>query len=113
MDAAKGASGCIESPGPVSGTSGFAAHCPHCRRESLFIETRVAHRKHLLLTIVTAGLWLVPWGALILGKMLHPYRCHACGWHKPEFRNTSQVPAPLKPPGPAPVPKKMQPPTVE
>ena len=118
MDAVKGAPGCTESPSQGSGNAGFAAHCPHCRRESIFVETRVAHRKHLLLSIVTAGIWLVPWAAMILGKLLRPYRCHACGWHKPEFRKLVPISAATPPPSvpPAPsvsTPKKMQPPTVE
>jgi len=112
MDAAKEAQGCLENPDPGSGTGGFAAHCPHCRRESVFIEGRVAHRKHLLLTIVTAGLWLVPWAAMILGKLLRPYRCQVCGWHKPEFRKLTPIPGAPKP-EPPPTAKKMQPPTVE
>jgi predicted Zn-ribbon and HTH transcriptional regulator len=110
MDAAKGAQGCTECSGLDAGQAGFAAHCPHCRRESLFVETRIAHRKHLLLSIVTAGLWLIPWAALIFGRLLRPYRCQACGWHKPEFRITSVAPRAIDPTF---TPKKMQPPTVE
>jgi hypothetical protein len=113
MDAATGAQGCTGSPGSEPGLEGFTAHCPRCRQESLFVEAHIAHRKHLLLTLVTAGLWLVPWCALILGKTLRPYRCYVCGWHKPEFRKTTQISLPHRPATASITPKKMQPPTVE
>jgi hypothetical protein len=116
MDAARGAQGSVKGPGAGAGLGGFAAHCPRCRRESIFVEAHIAHRKHLLLMIATAGLWLVPWCAMILGKLLRPHRCYVCGWHKPEFRNTTQIsgaPRPADPASAATTPKKMQPPTVE
>jgi hypothetical protein len=93
-----------------SGRAGFKAHCPHCRREEDFIHARLSCRRHLLLTILTAGLWSVVWAALLLGKCLRPWRCSICGWHKPEFRKTVQVPVPRNPNNPR---KKVQPPTVE
>jgi hypothetical protein len=111
MDAATGARGCTKETDPGSGTGGFVAHCPHCRGESIFLETRVSTRKHLLLTLVTAGLWLIPWSALLMGKVLRPYRCGVCGWHKPEFRKTASLS--IASFDPSSTPKKMQPPTVE
>ncbi len=88
------------------------AHCPHCRCESLFVEARVAHHKHLIFTVLSAGLWLIPWAALVLGKLLRPYRCQICGWHKPEFRKIMRS-ASGRLYDPALGAKKMQPPTVE
>ena len=35
--------------------------------------------------MMTMGLWLVSWVALCIGKVLRPWRCEHCGWHKPEF----------------------------
>jgi hypothetical protein len=43
------------------------------------------HSLHLALVFLTAGLWLVSWIALCIGKLVHPWRCEHCGWHKPEF----------------------------
>ncbi len=54
----------------------------------------LANRRHLLLTLLTAGIWSVAWAALFLGKCLRPWRCRACGWHKPEFRKTVPLRAP-------------------
>jgi len=41
------------------------------------------HPLHLALVFLTAGLWLVSWIALCIGKLVHPWRCEHCGWHKP------------------------------
>ncbi len=70
--------------------TGFRAHCPHCRGESIFIHARVSNRRHLVLTVLTGGIWFPVWAALLLGKCLRPWRCGVCGWHKPEFRKTGQ-----------------------
>jgi rubredoxin len=61
------------------------ANCPRCRHRQLFIRATVNHPLHLVLSICTAGLWLVSWLAVCIGSMLRPWRCEHCGWHKPEF----------------------------
>lgn len=76
---------------PGLGRAGFKAHCPHCRHETLFVRARLSNRRHLLLTIVTAGLWAIAWCTLFIGKCLRPWRCSLCGWHKPEFHRTSRI----------------------
>jgi len=70
--------------------TGFAAHCPHCRRESIFEPARVSHPRHLLLILLTGGLWTVVWVSLIAGQCMRPWRCASCGWHKPEFRKKAE-----------------------
>jgi hypothetical protein len=74
--------------------TGFTAHCPHCRTQSTFIRARLANHRHLLLTILTLGLWSVVWFILFLGKSLRPWRCQHCGWHKPEFRKPPRASTP-------------------
>lgn len=60
-------------------------HCPRCRHQQIFIRAEINHWLHFALAILTAGLWLVSWVALCIGKVLRPWRCEHCGWHKPEF----------------------------
>jgi hypothetical protein len=45
---------------------------------------------HLLFTVITLGLWLVPWIAVCIAQVMRPWRCEHCGWHKPVFRNPSR-----------------------
>jgi hypothetical protein len=75
--------------GHPAGRAGFTAHCPRCRRDEVFIHARLARRRHLILALLTAGAWLPVWFALFILKSLRPWRCRACGWHKPEFRKTT------------------------
>ncbi|MGA3170614.1 MAG: hypothetical protein ABSE62_06335 [Chthoniobacteraceae bacterium] len=95
-------------PGPDR--IGIKAHCSHCRCERLFVHARLEVRRHLIITILTTGLWLPVWAALFFSKSLRPWRCGVCQWHKPEFRNP---PSPFQPEAAAHTPEKVQPPTVE
>ena len=79
----------IEAPG--KDRDGIRAFCTHCRREQTFIHAPLSNRFHLILTVVTFGLWLPVWAALLFGRSLRPWRCKQCGWHKPEFRGTTRV----------------------
>jgi hypothetical protein len=72
--------------------TGFTAHCAHCRAERLFVHVRVAVWRHALLAVLTGGLWLMVWAALMMGKWMRPWRCAVCGWHKAEFRKKSAGP---------------------
>jgi predicted Zn-ribbon and HTH transcriptional regulator len=78
------------------------AHCPRCRHQQIFVTARINHPLHLGLTLLTAGLWLISWIALSIGKVLRPWRCEHCGWHKPEFGPRAELagnsPSPSKSP---------------
>jgi len=63
------------------------AHCPRCGHEQLFVRVKITPLLHLGLTILTFGLWFVCWIALCIGRLVRPWRCDQCGWHKPEFRH--------------------------
>jgi DNA-directed RNA polymerase subunit RPC12/RpoP len=61
------------------------ARCPRCRHRQVFVKAKVNHGLHLTLSILTVGLWLVSWIAVCIGRIMRPWRCEHCGWHKPEF----------------------------
>ena len=61
------------------------AHCPRCRHQQLFVQAETHHVFHFLLTLCTAGLWVISWLAVCVGKYVRPYRCEHCGWHKPDL----------------------------
>ena len=67
------------------------AYCSSCRSKNYFIPAELNHRRHLLLTLATLGLWAVVWFIFTLGAVLRPYRCEECGWYKPEFRGPPQA----------------------
>ncbi len=66
------------------------AYCSRCQHHQPFVRVEIRHGPHLLLTILTGGLWFISWLATYLGRMLRPWRCEHCGWHKPEFRPGSE-----------------------
>jgi hypothetical protein len=84
----------IEKPsgrGRTGKRSHIRAYCSQCRHEYLFIKARHHHLLHLIATICTLGLWLIPWAAICVGQMMRPWRCEHCGWHKPVFRNPDAI----------------------
>lgn len=66
------------------------AYCPHCRCRQSFVPVVVRHWLHLLLVIVSGGLWLISYVAVWVGASIRPWRCEHCGWHKPEFLTRSR-----------------------
>jgi hypothetical protein len=51
---------------------------------------------HLVLTVCTAGLWLISWVAVCIGNYIRPWRCEHCGWQKPEFGEDHSLIRPAK-----------------
>lgn len=53
------------------------AFCMHCGQHRLVKAAGVNHILHLLLTVVTGGLWIIPW--CILAMRAKKWRCSECG----------------------------------
>jgi len=53
--------------------------CKNCGEMRPFEKRGVNHVLHLLLTLVTVGLWAVMWLLLVLFNCFHSYRCRTCG----------------------------------
>ncbi|OOY19713.1 hypothetical protein BMI86_13885 [Thioclava sp. DLFJ5-1] len=51
-------------------------YCPTCGAKTLHIQQRPNYLLHVVLTVLTAGLWLVPW-LLFIGPSTP--QCTACG----------------------------------
>lgn len=61
------------------------AHCQVCDRQTLFHKQRINHVLHLILTIVTVGVWgLLVWLPLGIINSTRRPRCTLCG----TFRGT-------------------------
>jgi hypothetical protein len=73
------------------------AHCPRCRHQQVFVQAEINHPLHLVLALLTAGLWIISWLALCIGKVYRPWRCEHCAWHKPEFGIDSRPTISLNP----------------
>ena len=62
-------------------TTNVMTNCAKCSKKTLHIEQRINHILQLLLSIVTAGLWLIVW---ILLAFFHDKKtqCTICGHNK-------------------------------
>lgn len=54
-------------------------YCHHCQDRTLAIKNTPNHVLHLILSVCTAGVWLLVWGGLMLFNLASPYRCNRCG----------------------------------
>jgi len=54
-------------------------YCPEDDRMVLAEKPSTNHLLHLILTIFTAGLWLIPWVLVSMNAASNPYRCPHCG----------------------------------
>lgn len=75
------------------GHRGVQRYCPTCERPVLAHQQRPNHVLHLILTLITGGLWLIVWIVLSLGQS-RP-RCTFCGssrleQHVPKGRFVAQ-----------------------
>ncbi|WP_128292007.1 MULTISPECIES: hypothetical protein [Afifella] len=61
------------------GTKHAQRYCPQCSRTVLAQKQTPTHILHLLLSIVTGGLWLVVWFVLAAVASERSYRCPICG----------------------------------
>jgi DNA-directed RNA polymerase subunit RPC12/RpoP len=53
--------------------------CPTCKGQRLLLRERPNHILHLILTIVTLGLWANVWVIIAAQKSGAPARCSQCG----------------------------------
>lgn len=55
------------------------ARCVTCNGLRLFSKSGPNHVLHLLLSLVTMGLWLPVWIVILFCGHSRPYRCMRCG----------------------------------
>ena len=65
-------------------------YCIHCRHEHSFRKPGVDHLQNLALSIVTAGLYLIPWAVACYRRLRSPWRCRVC---RRSFRPGGMEPA--------------------
>lgn len=86
--------GMITNKGEQEGPRSIKAFCPRCRHRHEFVRAKINHRLHLILSVVTGGIWLISWVALCLRIRLSPWNCEHCGWNAPRTIGTPGNPPP-------------------
>jgi hypothetical protein len=77
-----------------------SAYCHVCQRQSLFQKPRINHVLHLILSIVTLGLWLIVWLILGIINASKSPRCTTCGATMGTGPIHAAQPAAMPPPPP-------------
>jgi len=54
-------------------------YCKTCGQSRLFTKQSVNHVLHLILSVLTGGVWVVIWILAGLASLLTPFRCTDCG----------------------------------
>ena len=57
----------------------ITAECSYCRMKRLFSKAGPSHILHLILSLVTVGVWLPVWLICVVMNAFQPYRCTVCG----------------------------------
>lgn len=66
-------------------TAQSTAYCPVCQRQTLYAKEGLNHVLHLILTLVTLGLWGIVWIILGIASAAKPTRCTQCGTTRKEI----------------------------
>jgi len=62
----------------LSSIKEFISHCSNCGKNTTFIENRINHILHAILSIFLLGTWLIVWLCLIIFKDKKT-QCKVCG----------------------------------
>ncbi len=69
-------------------------YCRHCRQEQSFRKPHVDHVQNLALSIVTAGIYLIPYAVACYRRLRSPWRCRVCRrTYRPDENDRSTVQA--------------------
>ena len=52
--------------------------CDSCKTRQIFYRRKINHPLHIALVIVTGGLWLISYIAIIIGHPIRHWTCAAC-----------------------------------
>lgn len=61
------------------GTQMARRYCPHDQKYVLAMREKPNHILHLLLSVITFGVWIIVWFFVTLGAAYRSYRCPQCG----------------------------------
>jgi hypothetical protein len=69
-----------------------SAYCPTCGKQTLHAKEGISNLLHLVLTILTAGLWLLVWIFLAVKSGASRMRCQTCGTKHTGFARAPEQP---------------------
>ena len=79
----------------MAGQKQKGAYCKVCQADRLYVAPTPSHLLHLVLSIITIGLWLIVW--VLIGGKTGPYRCTVCGTKLGAGKPAGSPPPPPRP----------------
>jgi hypothetical protein len=64
------------------GSMQITAKCSYCQQRRPFQKPTPSHVLHLILSLVTCGLWVPLWILAAFANAFVPFRCQFCGERK-------------------------------
>lgn len=61
------------------GQSTIRRNCTFCNQPRPFTKQAPSHILHLILSVVTVGIWIPVWILMVVLNAFKPYRCTTCG----------------------------------
>ena len=60
-------------------------YCYSCQAQRIYDKPKISHVLHLLLTLLTAGLWVIVWILIAVSAASSRATCTQCGqaWRRP------------------------------
>lgn len=55
--------------------------CTKCDKCGLFYKEAPDHVLHLVISVITSGIWLLVWAAIVIMTLGHSWKCATC--HEP------------------------------
>lgn len=73
-------------------------YCAACDKPTIHLRTKTSHILHLLLSLVTAGIWIIVWILMAQSNSLRS-QCTACGRTRNWGQDAPSLPQPWRKPG--------------
>jgi hypothetical protein len=59
-------------------------YCYKCNKVTVFRKEKLNHLLHISISVLTAGIWLIPYLLLLVRNNRLPWVCLTCGFRRPK-----------------------------
>ncbi len=77
-EVADSAKACPNCGAPISSGDAAGRYCKSCKRKTIHVAPNTSHILHLLLSVISAGIWVPVWLIIFLNNKTKS-KCTVCG----------------------------------
>ena len=63
--------------------------CEKCGTKETFRKPKINHGFHLFMTVITGGIWLISYAAVLIGHRFQPWECSNCSHQQYPVKKTT------------------------